>query len=83
MAHFVAYAPSQTGNTTALRALATELTGSGRYAALWFSCEAGEAAGDDFEAAQRLVLGDLRIRAEHALPKELWPPPCTRTPAKD
>ena len=52
-----------------------ELTASGRYAALLFSCEAGEAAGDDYEAAQR---GRPR-RAPRArrgdLPAELRPPP--------
>ncbi len=45
------HAPRQTGKTTALRALAQELTAIGRYAALYFSCELGEAAGDDYGAA--------------------------------
>jgi hypothetical protein len=75
MGYFVVHAPRQTGKTTALRALATELTASGRYAALLFSCEAGEVAGDDFAAADRRVLGDIQARAESALPEELRPPP--------
>src|SRR5262245_39389698 len=50
-AYFVVHAPRQTGKTTALRALARELTDQGRYAALHFSCEEGEAAGDNYAAA--------------------------------
>jgi hypothetical protein len=46
--YFVLHAPRQTGKTTVLRALAEQLTASGRYAALYFSCEEGEAAGGDF-----------------------------------
>jgi AAA domain len=75
MGYFVVYAPRQTGKTTALRALAQELTASGKYAALFFSCETGEAAGDDYEAAQRGMLSELRRRADFALPEELRPPP--------
>ncbi|MDI1431967.1 AAA family ATPase [Polyangium sorediatum] len=75
MGYFVLHAPRQTGKTTVLRALAEELTASGRYAALHFSCEAGEVAGDDFEGAQRTVLAELRLRAETSLPPELRPPP--------
>jgi hypothetical protein len=40
--YFVVHAPRQTGKTTALRALAAELTTSGRYAALVLSMEAGQ-----------------------------------------
>lgn len=75
MGYFVVHAPRQTGKTTALRALAQQLTASGRYAALLASCEAGEAAGDDYAEAQRGLLAELRLRAEIALPPELWPPP--------
>jgi hypothetical protein len=74
MGYFVVHAPRQTGKTTALRALAESLTASGRYAALLFSCEAGEAAGDDYGAAQREILQELGRRARLALPVELQPP---------
>jgi hypothetical protein len=39
--YFVLHAPRQTGKTTALQALAAELTSSGRYAAVVLSMEAG------------------------------------------
>jgi hypothetical protein len=73
--YFVVHAPRQTGKTTALRALAEQLTASGRYAALHFSCEEGEAAGDDFGSAQRAVLREMARRAELEFPAELRPPP--------
>lgn len=77
--YFVVHAPRQTGKTTTLRALAEQLTASGRYAALWLSCEAGEAAGDDYERAEGIVLSSLSLRAESALPLELRPPPWPAT----
>ncbi|WP_261561778.1 ATP-binding protein [Frankia tisae] len=73
--YFVVHAPRQTGKTTALRALAAELTASGRYAALYFSCEFGEAAGDDYRAAERSILQEIRDRADATLPESLRPPP--------
>jgi hypothetical protein len=75
MAYFVVHAPRQTGKTTTLRALAEELTASGRYAALLVSCETGEAAGDNYGAAERVIVHRLRGRAEESLPAELRPPP--------
>lgn len=72
--YFVVHAPRQTGKTTALRALARQLTDSGRYAALHFSCESGKAAGDDFGEAQRALLSVMRHGAELYLPAELQPP---------
>jgi hypothetical protein len=73
-AYFVVHAPRQTGKTTALRALASELTASGRYAALMFSCEVGEAAGDNYGAAQQAIVRELELQAEVGLPPELRPP---------
>jgi hypothetical protein len=78
--YFVLHAPRQVGKTTALRALAEELTASGRYAALHFSCEEGEVAGDDFAAAQQAILSQLRRNAEFFLPSELHPPPFPEAP---
>jgi hypothetical protein len=75
LGYFVVHAPRQTGKTTAIRALATELTAGGRYAAVAFSCEAGRAVGDDYAAAQLGILDTIRARAESSLPAELWPPP--------
>jgi hypothetical protein len=72
--YFVVHAPRQTGKTTTLRAFAASLSAEGRVAALCFSCETGAAAGDDYAAAQRAVLGDIRDAARAALPPALWPP---------
>lgn len=73
--YFVVHAPRQTGKTTALAALARDLTASGRYAALHFSCENAEVAGEDYGQAELLVLEAIRQSAEAArLPDELAPP---------
>lgn len=80
MGYFVVHAPRQTGKTTTLRALAEELTAGGEYAALHFSCEVGEAAGDNYGGAQRGVLSRIRDRAETALPPEVRPPPWPQAP---
>ncbi|WP_437714878.1 ATP-binding protein [Sorangium sp. So ce448] len=74
MGYFVVHAPRQTGKTTALRALARRLTAAGRFAALLFSCEEGEAWGDDIGAAQRAILREIDRRAAIELPPELRPP---------
>jgi hypothetical protein len=74
MAYFVVHTPRPAGKSTTLRALASELTAAGRFAALMFSCEVGEAAGDNVEAAQRALLCELDQRAQIALPVELQPP---------
>jgi hypothetical protein len=71
--YFVVHAPRQTGKTTTLRSLASELTAAGDWAALHFSCETGEPAGDNYEGAQNAVLGAIR-REARALPAELRPP---------
>ncbi len=78
--YFVVHAPRQTGKTTTLRALAEQLLASGRFAALHFSCESGEAAGDDFGEAQRAILSVLRHEAESFLPAELQPPAFPEAP---
>jgi hypothetical protein len=73
--YFVVHAPRQTGKTTTLRALARQLTAAGQYAALWFSCEPGEAAADDYGAAELQVLAAIRREARVArLPAPIMPP---------
>jgi hypothetical protein len=72
--YFVLHAPRQSGKTTTLRALARALTSEGLYAALHFSCETGEPAGDDFKTAQEAILFEIRERARIELPAELRPP---------
>ena len=73
--YFVVHAPRQTGKTTSLRALAQALTEQGKFAALHFSCEAGEVPGDDHVEAQRAVLTAMRVLAGVDLPADVQPPP--------
>jgi hypothetical protein len=72
--YFGVHAPRQTGKTTTLMALARQLTAAGKYAALHFSCEAGEVPADDYVEAQRAVLASMRLSARAMLPVELQPP---------
>ena len=78
--YFVLHAPRQTGKTTVLRALAKDLTATGKYAALYFSCEGGGAFADEVEAAERVVLSTLELEAAQRLPAELRPPPAPDGP---
>src|SRR5436305_11904575 len=71
---FMVHAPRQSGKTTTLRALARALTAEGTFAALHFSCETGEPAGDDYENAQQAILAILRGQAKIQLPQDLQPP---------
>ncbi|TDE59765.1 ATP-binding protein [Nonomuraea mesophila] len=73
--YFVLHAPRQTGKTTILDTLASELTAEGDTAALAFSCERAKAAGDDYPAAESLLLDSLREAADlSGWPKKLLPP---------
>jgi hypothetical protein len=73
--YFVLHAPRQTGKTTTLRTLASELTAEGDIAALMLSCERAKSAGDDFAAAESLLLHSLREAADRSgWPEELLPP---------
>jgi hypothetical protein len=73
--YFVLHAPRQTGKTTTLAALAAALTSEGRHAALHFSCETAEVAGDDYGLAELQVLSSIRAMAGiRDLPPELLPP---------
>ncbi|MFB4263847.1 ATP-binding protein [Nonomuraea sp. GTA35] len=73
--YFVLHAPRQTGKTTTLRSLASELTAEGDIAALMFSCERAKSAGDDVGWAESLLLDSLREAAERSgWPKKLLPP---------
>ncbi|ADP81616.1 AAA family ATPase [Pseudofrankia inefficax] len=73
--YFVLHAPRQTGKTTALRALAAELTAGGRYAAVVLSMEAGQPWTDDIGAATRAILTGAGRTARINLPADLRPPP--------
>ncbi|WP_433512226.1 AAA family ATPase [Nonomuraea sp. CA-143628] len=73
--YFVLHAPRQTGKTTALRTLASELTAEGDIAALMLSCERAKSAGDDYAAAESILLKSLReAAARSGWPEQLLPP---------
>ncbi|BAY82404.1 hypothetical protein NIES267_18840 [Calothrix parasitica NIES-267] len=72
--YFVVHAPRQTGKTTAMLALAKQLTDSGRYAAVMVSVEVGSAFNNNVDAAELAILGSWRNTIEDNLPKELQPP---------
>jgi hypothetical protein len=77
--YFVLHAPRQTGKTTALYALASELNAGGDITALMFSCETAKAAGDNVASAEAILLNSLRIaadlsgRPDEPLPPDPWP----------
>ncbi len=79
-AYFVLHAPRQVGKTTALDALAHELTAEGRYAAALLSMEVGAAFPGDPGAAELAILSAWRGAAEARLPPELQPPPWPAEP---
>lgn len=72
--YFIVHAPRQTGKTTTMNALARELTGSGKRAALRFSCERGEPWGEDIAAAELAVLDSIREAASFLLDAKFQPP---------
>ena len=80
--YFVVHAPRQTGKTTWLQTFSESLTAEGRFAALAFSCETAETAGDDLEAAQRAMLHQMYLSARLLLPAELRPPPLQPSPSE-
>ena len=72
--YFMIHAPRQTGKTTAMLALAQQLTASGQYLALMVSAEVGAAFSHDPGAAELALLASWRDRAENHLPLDLHPP---------
>jgi type II secretory pathway predicted ATPase ExeA len=73
-AYFVLHAPRQSGKTTAMLALARELTGGGRFVAVLLSLEVGAPFTDDPGTAELAVLGAWRRAADARLPVDLQPP---------
>jgi len=72
--YFVIHAPRQTGKTTAMLALAKQLTESGRYAAVMVSAEVGSPYSHDPGAAELAILGAWRNMISVRLPQDLQPP---------
>jgi hypothetical protein len=73
--YFVLHAARQTGKTTAMLALAQELTASGRYTAALLSVEVGAPFSADAEIAEAAILSSWREDTLVRLPRELQPPP--------
>jgi type II secretory pathway predicted ATPase ExeA len=72
--YFVVHAPRQTGKTTAMLALANQLTASGRYTAVMVSAEVGSPFRHDPGTAELAMLDAWWASAEFDLPTELHPP---------
>ncbi len=77
--YFVIHAPRQVGKTTAMMALAQELTASGQYVSLLVSMEVGAAFNHDPDKAELAILDSWRQMASWQLPRELQPPPWSPT----
>ncbi|MEO1743668.1 MAG: ATP-binding protein [Cyanobacteria bacterium J06629_9] len=72
--YFVLHAPRQTGKSTAMIALAEELTNSGQYTSVMVSAEVGAAFPRDPALAEGAILGEWRNAMRYYLPPELQPP---------
>src|SRR5215210_5486465 len=72
--YFVVHAPRQVGKTTAMIALARELTVSGKYISAVVSMEVGAGLKNDLGAAELAILANWRAAISHYLPPELQPP---------
>jgi hypothetical protein len=72
--YFVIHGPRQSGKTTAILALARELTATGRYTAAVVSMEVGAPFKADPGAAELAILGDWRSALAWQLSPELRPP---------
>jgi hypothetical protein len=72
--YFVVHAPRQVGKTTALLALAHQLTAAGSHLAVLVSMELGAGHPHDIGAAELAMLQSWRRAAAAQLPSELLPP---------
>jgi hypothetical protein len=71
--YFVVHAPRQTGKSTAMLALAKQLTESGHYASVMLSVEVGNPFNAYPEQAERIILDAWLSRARVYLPASLVP----------
>ncbi len=72
--YFVIHAPRQVGKTTAMLALAKQLTDSGKYTAVMLSVEVGAPFSQDISGAEKAILAAWRRAISVRLPQELQPP---------
>ncbi|MEM8639305.1 MAG: AAA-like domain-containing protein [Cyanobacteria bacterium P01_G01_bin.54] len=80
--YFVIHAPRQTGKTTAMMALARDLTASGSYTAIVLSVESGSAYPHNLDRAQKYILTDWQNTSRIVLPPELQLPKLTEIQAE-
>jgi hypothetical protein len=72
--YFVVHAPRQTGKSTAMLALAQQLTESGRYASVMLSVEVGSPFNASPSVAEETILDAWYDTARVYLPEALCPP---------
>jgi AAA-like domain len=72
--YFVIHAPRQIGKTTAIQALAQNITSQGQYAAVVLSAEVGAPFSQDIAAAEAAILGAWQNTITIRLPSEFHPP---------
>lgn len=77
--YFVIHAPRQTGKTTAMLALAKQLTATGRFAAVMVSAEVGSPFSYDAGKAELAILASWRRAIRVRLPADLHPPDWSMT----
>ncbi|MDY6940047.1 MAG: ATP-binding protein [Cyanobacteriota bacterium] len=73
--YFVIHAPRQMGKTTAMLALAQQLTASGEYTAIMVSAEVGAAFPNNPGMAEAAILDAWSNATKFRLPADLQPPP--------
>lgn len=71
--YFILHAPRQTGKTTAMLELASQLTASGRYVSVLVSMEVGAGFPNDVGAAEDAILDSWRREIHFQLPDDLYP----------
>jgi hypothetical protein len=78
--YFVIHAPRQTGKSTAMMALAEQLTEQGKFLAVLVSAEVGAPFSDQTGKAELAILGSWSRTTKHRLPAEFQPPVWTAAP---
>jgi hypothetical protein len=72
--YFVIHAPRQTGKSTAMMALAQQLTEQGKFLAVLVSAEVGAPFSTETGKAELAILGSWARVTKHRLAVELQPP---------
>ncbi len=73
--YFVLHAPRQTEKTTAILQLTDELNAAGKYIALYTNVEASQAWRNNINELNRVIIDEIRTKAEVYLDPALQPSP--------